>query len=923
MIETMKLLRIGALTTLAAALFAGCRAQNPDAMLASAKGYLDKNDVPAAIIQLKNVLLSNPDSGEARFLLGKAFLESSDPISAEGELRKAYAAHYPADSVVPELTEAMLQQGKFRKVIDEFGATPATTPIAKAAGLTGVGKAQFALGERAAAAKAFAAALAVNARYAPALVGQARLQAVGGNVGEAQSLVDAALAAAPKLGEAWTLKGDLLLAQAKRDEAVAAYREAIEVAPHEVAPRGSLIGLELDEGKQDQAVKDVAAITAIAPNHPETLYFNGLMAYREGNYTKARDFMQRQLAVSPENVPGLVLYATVQYKLKSYEEAEANLLKALRIDPNQGTARRALIATYLQTARPGKALETLRPIVSKIDRNPEMLALAGKVYMQNGDLAEAERYFRKSTAIDPKETNARVGAALARMGQGDTGPAFQSLEAASVDDKGDSAKLALIAAHLARHEYDQALGAIEDLVKKHPDEPLPHNLKGIALLGKGDKAGARQSFERAVALNALYTPAIEALAQLDLGENKPAVARRRFEAVLAKDPNNVRALLWIADLRARAGGSSDEVATLIGKAVSAAPDDVAPRLALIANYARNKDPKRALTAAQDAQRALPENPQVLEALGRAQLAAGETNQAISTYAKLTQLVPQWPLGWLRLAQAQTAGKDEAGAIASLKRALAVQPDLALAQHGVVELELDRGRVNEAVAMARDVQKRQPKDAIGYELEAATHEYRKDWSGAAAVYRAALKQVDSSELAVKLYAVLVTGHDAGVDKFASDWMASHPKDVGFRLYLAGAARERKDYTEAAKQYKAVIDLSPNNPVVLNNFAWVAAQIKDPNAVQYAEKANALAPNQPDIMDTLGTLLVAKGDTERGIALQRKAAALAPESSAIRLNLARSLVKAGQKDDARKELETLAKLGDKFPQQAEVAALMKQL
>jgi Flp pilus assembly protein TadD len=57
--------------------------------------------------------------------------------------------------------------------------------------------------------------------------------------------------------------------------------------------------------------------------------------------------------------------------------------------------------------------------------------------------------------------------------------------------------------------------------------------------------------------------------------------------------------------------------------------------------------------------------------------------------------------------------------------------------------------------------------------------------------------------------------------------------------------------------------------------------------------------------------------------RKAVALAPDESNIRFNLARALVKAGQKDAAKKELETLTKLGDKFAQQAEVAKLMQTL
>ena len=50
---------------------------------------------------------------------------------------------------------------------------------------------------------------------------------------------------------------------------------------------------------------------------------------------------------------------------------------------------------------------------------------------------------------------------------------------------------------------------------------------------------------------------------------------------------------------------------------------------------------------------------------------------------------------------------------------------------------------------------------------------------------------------------------------------------------------------------------------------------------------------------------------------------PQAADIRLNYARALLKAGKKSEARKELEMLAKLGEKYPAQAEVAALLKGL
>ncbi|HWR93104.1 MAG TPA: tetratricopeptide repeat protein, partial [Desulfobacterales bacterium] len=169
----------------------------------------------------------------------------------------------------------------------------------------------------------------------------------------------------------------------------------------------------------------------------------------------------------------------------------------------------------------------------------------------------------------------------------------------------------------------------------------------------------------------------------------------------------------------------------------------------------------------------------------------------------------------------------------------------------------------------------------------------------------------------------SGSVAEAEKFAAAWQKEHPKDNAFRIYLAELATARKDYAGAVAIYKGLLEQQPKNAVLLNNLAWNAGQLKDPKALEYAEKANELSPNQPAILDTLGVLLVEKGDTARGVELLRKASSLAPQAGAVRLNLAKALIKAGQKDAAKKELDTLAQLGDKFPAQKEVAELMKGL
>ena len=70
-------------------LLLACRNESPEALIASARAYEAKGDHKGAIIQLRNALQQNPADGEVRLLLGRASLQTGDPVSAQRELRKA------------------------------------------------------------------------------------------------------------------------------------------------------------------------------------------------------------------------------------------------------------------------------------------------------------------------------------------------------------------------------------------------------------------------------------------------------------------------------------------------------------------------------------------------------------------------------------------------------------------------------------------------------------------------------------------------------------------------------------------------------------------------------------------------------------------------------------------------------------------
>jgi putative PEP-CTERM system TPR-repeat lipoprotein len=913
----------GLVLGLVVAMFAAC-SQTPEAFVASAKDHLAKGDQKSAVIQLKNALQKNPDLAEARFLLGKALLGTGDLPAAEKELRKALELKYPREEVAPPLVRVLVAGGQYKTAIDEFGSDSAASPQGAAELQTALAQAYFATGDATRGNSALESAVAAQPDYPTAVLTAARVKAESGDLAGALASIDAALARNPKFPEGWLFKGELEMSQGRPDEGIAAFRKAIEFKPDFLAAHSALVTTLIAQGKAEDATAQFAAMKKVAPRHPQTLFLEAVLAYDRKDFVAASTAIQQQLRAAPDNLRGLLLSGAVNYQLKAYASSESDLLKVLKAVPGQLFARRVLIENYLKTGNAEKALDALKPVLGAADKNAAVAVLAGEVYSRVGQPAEGAKYFAKAMALNPQDSSARLGLAVSHLSTGQTETAFQELESAARDSPGTQADLILIRSALSRREYDKALASIDTLEKKQPNTPLASNLRGLALLGKRDVAGARKSFERAASLDPAFFPAAANLARLDLAAKKPEDAKKRFDAVLAKDPKHVPALLAIAEVRARSGGSPDEVAALIGKAIAASPTNELARLKLITHWLRANDVAKAVTAGQEALAALPDRPDILLALGRAHLAAGNPNQALEQYNKVVQLQPNSPVPLLRVAEAQTAAKDKEAALRTLRKALALKPDLVDAQRAIAVLELDAGRLPQAVAMAREVQGQRPKESVGYVLEGDLHVYKRSWNEAVAAYRRGLKQLGTVDLAIKVHAALVAGSNTTeADQFAASWIKDHPRELAFRSYLAQAAMTRNDYSAAAREYRALVELQPDSPVVLNNLAFAAGQLKDPKAIGYAERAYKLAPEYPAVLDTLGMLLVEAGDTERGIAMLQKAASLAPDMPSIRLNLAKAFIRAGRNDAAKKELETLAKLGEKFKSQGDVEQLMKGL
>ena len=920
---TKNKLIVGAMLASGAMLLAGCGSgQSSQAFVNEARQFVQKGDNKAAVIQLKNALQKNADDGEARLLLGTVYADTGDSVSAEKELRRALALGIAPERVLPPLGKALMGQEQYQKVLDETAAAAAQ---GKPEILTLRGEAYLALNQPDKSKETLQLALKAQPDYPGALVGLARHALSQNDIDGATRYAEEAVKSNPNNPEVWIFKGRLLRAQHQDDAALAAYDKALALKPDHRTAHIDKAYIEISNKKIEAAKADLDAARKVTPNTIAVPYLQALLDFTQGKNAAAQESLQRVLRVAPEHMPSILLSGAVELNLGSLEQAEKHLRKYLEADPASGYARKLLTATLLKSGQTAEAIAALTPALQNGQQDPVLLALAGDVYLQARDFNKATEYLEKSAALAPKQANVHAALAMSKLGQGDNERAVSELElSAGLDGNSARSGMLLAMTELRMKHYDKALAAIDKL-RNYQANPAALNLQGMIYLAKGDMAKATAALEQALAVQPTYFPAAANLAQMAVQDKKPELAKQRLLAVVAKDKKNVDALTGLANL-AGSQGKIEEMTSWLEKAAAENPDAVVPALQLGRQYLQVGAQQKALTLARKVQVANPVNPDALDLLGQAQLANKDPSGALESYSKLVGLVPKSAAGYYRLATVHTLLKNEAVAMDDLKKSLSLEPDFLQAQLALVELTARRGNLDQAIALAQQVQKQRSRSPVGYVLEGDLLLAQKKAAQALPKYEKAYALNTSAPVLIKVYMALAqSGKAKEGEQRLQQWRQAHPDDVQIGVYLADLKIAGGKLAEAEEQLQGVLKLAPNNVPALNNLAWIYQQKKDGRALETAEKAYAAAPDNPAVLDTLGWLLVEQGNVARGLPLLKKAVSGGAGAGAaeIALHLAGALRKAGDRDAAQRILSEMLADGKPFPQREQAQAMLNQL
>lgn len=896
-----------------------------------AQSRYQAGDYAGAVIQLKNVLQQEPGYLPAHVLLGRTYLQQGEGASAESTLRLAQRLGADPGLTSPLLARSYLLQLKPEVLLAEI--RPERFEGRLAGTLWNLrGQAHLDRGELEAADEAFQKAAEFDTGGVEHLVGGATVLLRGGDTRGAEHLARMALGRAPDDVEALNVKASAHHARGEADAALEAYDRVIELNPGHVDARIARAGLLVDIGRGDDALPD---IEYVRQNHPLDLrapYLKGVILFQEGRDREARDAYLDAAGISDRIRPELFdrrpifgfIAALVDYTLGRYEKAEERLKPYLQVHPDSAPARKILGAIALARNAPAAAVTELELGLRSAPNDYRLLSMLGQAYLRMGYPERATALLEQANQLSAGDSEVRFNLAMSRYESGALGSAMQDLASILEDDADNTqAGLILTTVYIRRREFEKAATVAEELIQRSPANISFYNLLGSAQAGLGRIDDARVSFEKALALDSRFLPGQVNLGKLERMAGNLDRAEEHLQAALELRPDNPEVFVELSRVEG-ARGDQEGAIRWLEKAADTEGGAIKARLALVEIYLDTGRIQDALMTAQAAEHDAPGNVEAQLALATVHRARNRPDLARVIYERLVLNAGYDAPLLYRLARLQLQAGSREDAVWSLEKAVKGEPRFLPARLLLVDLLLGLGKVELAERHIIGQGELVGDPATLVELKGDVAAARQDHEAAAAHYRAALQQDPTTGRILRLHQALrAAGRADEAVAALENWLGERPADTTVKAALAEGLLLDGRLKAARHLYEEVLEAHPRAPSVMNNLAQLYLRSGDPRAVELAQRAHELAPNDSDINDTLGWALVQDGQPALGLKYLRNAFTLSADNLEARYHIAYALEQLGRQDAALAELRDALQADVRLGEMEGVAALRDRL
>lgn len=408
--------------------------------------------------------------------------------------------------------------------------------------------------------------------------------------------------------------------------------KAVELAPDQALLRTQLAVGRLASGDTSSAVAELEKAIDLGQDVIQADVLLVLSHIRSNEPDKAIAVAKRLQSRMPDSPIPPNLLGLSQLAARDYPSARASFRQALRNDPDFYVGYLNLARTELLDDQPEAAAKELAAL---LDKKPghvgAMLGLAG-LAKQRGDAAGYEEWITKAYNTKPDSPQSAVPMAGLLIAKNEPLKAFSVLNGLPKAAAQDPAVLyARGLAQLQARDFSNAARSFRKLVDKQSNNGEGWFQLGRAQAAAGDVAGARESFDRAIALDKdMSTPlAVMAKGELEIKEKQWDAALKIAATLIERFPKSPAGF----ELRAAAyRGKGDITESLQALEQAVNIDGTVSRTNVYAfDLAANGQVDRAIEVLQDWLDRHPDDPVTRGNLGLIQQKAGHADSAMKSF----------------------------------------------------------------------------------------------------------------------------------------------------------------------------------------------------------------------------------------------------------------------------------------------------
>lgn len=681
-----------------------------------------------------------------------------------------------------------------------------------------------------------------------------------------------------------------------------------------------------DQHQFEQARLEYINVLKLDPKQPQALHRLGVILYESGQMPMAYAVLRQSQEVDPGNSDVRLKLARIYLAGMQPNLARVEALAVLEKEPGNEHGLLILTETAADLEQMKDAERRLEALRQNGDTAVVHLGL-GNLALRRNDLAAAEAELTQARIMDPRSSLVEFALANLRWRQdriADAEQAFQSALESAPDDW--QIRLRWADLHLTQGKLAEARGDVEWITRKYPNHlPAMFSLARIAFLEKKHDECADLLKRLQTADPSHPDPAL-LRAQLSFVQNKPEEAVAELERLRDRHPQSARFHyeLGMAYLRTQA---VPKAVTSLERAISADPKFDPAILLLAEVQLRRGEPNaaiRSLTALVERSPNVAQAHALLAEAFRGQQRFDEALAACARWKALAPSTPQ-PLHFAGLVLRQQ--QKEAEARVQFEAALQLAPGFLPAIEQLTELDLRENKTAAAVNRAENLVTANPKATAPLLLLAKIHVAQRALDKAETALLKVLEldpgASNASMLLAQVY-VASNRRDEALKKL-QDSVAKNPANPAALIQIGWIQQDAKEYTKAREAYEKVLALTPKSAVALNNLAYICAEyLGDIEAgFRHAKAARDAAPDDPSVADTLGWIVLKRGDHTWALSLLSEAAAKRPAVPEIQFHLGTAHYTMGQETQAQSILRSAVAAKEDFPSRERAQRLLEIL